>query len=80
MENKEIQEVVRKEIILTDLWESNPFEMALLTNNIIKALHKALSMSNVSKQREQFITFVKFANSYQNSRKVEKAWEQWTKK
>ena len=41
---------------------------------------KNLRIADVSKQREQFIAFAKFAKSYQSSRKVEKAWEQWIQK
>jgi hypothetical protein len=41
---------------------------------------KKLQISDVSKHREQFIAFAKFAKSYQSNRKVEKAWEQWVQK
>ena len=65
---------------------------AVLTQNLINMSNvkitieisddadKKLHISDVSKQREQFIAFAKFAKSYQSNRKVEKAWEQWIKK
>ena len=51
-----------------------------ITIEISDDADKKLHISDVSKQREQFIAFAKFAKSYQSSRKVEKAWEQWIQK
>jgi hypothetical protein len=34
---------------------------------------------DIIKQREQFISFAKFAKNYRSSRKVEKARDQWIK-
>jgi hypothetical protein len=48
-----------------------------ITIEISDDVDKKLHISDVSKQRELFIAFAKFAKSYQSSRKVEKAWEQW---
>ena len=41
---------------------------------------KKMNISDVSKQREYFIAFAKFAKCYQSSRKVEHAWIQWIQK
>ena len=51
-----------------------------ITIEISDNAEKELRISDVSKQREQFIAFAKFAKSYQSNRKVEKAWEQWIQK
>ena len=39
-----------------------------------------MNISDVSKQREYFIAFAKFAKSYQSSRKVEHDRVQWIQK
>ena len=52
---------------------------ATIDETILEVVKK-FAYSDVSKQREQFIAFAKFAKSYQSSRKVEKAWEQWIQK
>lgn len=44
-----------------------------ITIEISDNAEKKLNISDVSKQREQFIAFAKFAKSYQSNRKVEKA-------
>ena len=51
-----------------------------ITIEISDDADKKLHISDVSKQREQFIAFAKFAKSYQSNRKVEKAWKQWIQK
>jgi hypothetical protein len=36
-----------------------------------------ISDNDITKQREQFISFANFAKSYRSSKKVEQAWDQW---
>jgi hypothetical protein len=52
MKKKEIMEIIAPVIKGNELWKSYPFGMTALGENLVEALHQALSMSVVGRSEQ----------------------------